>query len=77
MRAIKKSTKRVGLKNKLGRIPLPGKSGHPHTVKKDKGGYNRKRVKRKLEREDSQGRRFSASPAGLKPPRPTTAETVH
>ena len=36
---------------KLGRIPLPRKTGGPQTTKKGKKGYNRKREKGRLRKE--------------------------
>jgi len=37
-----------GRMKKLGRIPLPRKRGGPHTSKKGKKGYDRKRDKKEV-----------------------------
>jgi hypothetical protein len=52
MSRAKKSKKNRRGSKKLGRIPLPNKSGRPQTTKKGKRGYDRKREKRGFEKEE-------------------------
>lgn len=40
--------KKIPVRKRLGRIPLPQQRGGPQSTKKGKKGYNRKRQKKRL-----------------------------
>ncbi len=51
---MKKESKKKRVKRRLGRIPLPRQKGKPHSTKKGKRGYNRKRTKEEFQSEPEQ-----------------------